>query len=346
MKRGFILGKFLPPHAGHVSLIRSAAALVDELTILVCGLPGDEIAGRTRLEWMRELFPQCRVVLHDDPAAPQAPEDHPRFWQIWTDIVRQHHPEPIDRVFAGEAYGAELARHLAAFFVPLGGRILGADRHGLGGLSSTAVRGDWWGHWHWLPKPSRAHYSLSVVLHGVESTGKSTLAARLADHYDTVLVPEYGRAHCEIHGTDCREEDLTLIGLAQQAEIEAARPWCNRLLIADTDALMTAAWSQMMIGFVPDQLMCHRKADLYLMLAADVPFVDDGTRVYGEPRARQRFDSIARDVLQLTRAPTVVIEGDFEARFEAARAAIDLLIAERRAGGIVADKEPIRLRRA
>ena len=62
--------------------------------------------------------------------------------------------------------------------------------------------------------------------------------------------------------------------------IEAARPWANRLLIADTDALMTAAWSQMMIGYTPDQLISHRKADLYLMLGTDVPFVDDGTRVY------------------------------------------------------------------
>ena len=41
MKRGFILGKFLPPHAGHVALIRSATALVDELTILLCALPDD-----------------------------------------------------------------------------------------------------------------------------------------------------------------------------------------------------------------------------------------------------------------------------------------------------------------
>lgn len=331
MTRGFLLGKFMPPHAGHLTLIRSAAALVDQLTILVCALPEDPIPGKLRLQWMRALFPDCRIAYHDDPSAPQEPADSPHFWREWTVIVRQHHPEPIDRLFAGESYGAELARHLAAFFVPLGGRVLGADRAGLGGLSGTAVRNDWWSHWRWLPAPVRSHYSLSVVLHGVESVGKSTLAARLADHYRTVLVPEYGRAHCEAHGTDCREEDLMLIGQAQQAEIEAARPWCNRLLIADTDALMTAAWSQMMIGFVPDQLVCHRKADLYLMLGADVPFVDDGTRVFGEPGVRQRFDAVARDVLRLTRAPVEAISGDYEQRFDAAVRAIDRLIAQRRA---------------
>lgn len=330
MKRGFLLGKFMPPHAGHVALIRSAAALVDELTILVCALPEDPIPGKLRLGWMRELFPECRIAYHDDPSTPQEPGDDPRFWQQWTRIVRQNHPEPVDRLFAGESYGAELARHLAAFFVPLGGRVLGADQSGLGGLSASAIRADWWNHWQWLPEPVRAHYSLLVVLHGVESVGKSTLAARLADHYSTVVVPEYGRAHCEAHGTDCREEDLSLIGLAQQAEIEAARPWCNRLLMADTDSLMTAAWSQMMIGFVPDHLICHRKADLYLLLNADVPFIDDGTRVFGDPAARRKFDTIARDVLRLTRVPIINIEGDYNARFAAATAAIDEMIEQRR----------------
>jgi len=49
VKRGFILGKFMPPHAGHVTLIQSARALVDELTILLCSLPDDPILGETRL---------------------------------------------------------------------------------------------------------------------------------------------------------------------------------------------------------------------------------------------------------------------------------------------------------
>lgn len=330
VKRGFLLGKFMPPHAGHVALIRSARQLVDQLTVLVCARDGDPIPGLTRLDWMRQLFPDCRIIYFDRPA-PQEPADAPDFWEQWTAIVRDAHPDPIDFVFAGEDYGAELARRLQSFFVPLGGRVLAADRAGIGGLSASAIRADWWDHWHWLPEPVKAHYSLTVCLHGVESVGKSTLAEQLARHFQTVEVPEYGRAHCEAHGTDCRESDLLLIGLAQQAEIEAARAWCNRLLIADTDALMTAAWSQMMIGYVPDQLVCHRQADLYLMLAPDIPFVDDGTRVFGEPEQRARFDRIARDVLKLTRAPVVEISGQGEARLAAAVAAVERLVAEQRA---------------
>jgi len=321
VKRGFILGKFMPPHAGHVTLIESARALVDELTILLCSLPDDPIPGEQRLAWMRELFPDCFVAWQSEPV-PQQPADDPDFWTIWKKVVAHHHAEPIDFVFAGEAYGAELASHVGGFFVPLGGRILGADQHGVGGLAGAAIRADPWRYWEYLPAPVRSHYGLTVCLHGIESVGKSTLSERLADHYATISVPEYGRAHCETHGTDCREADLLLIGDAQQAMIEAARPWANRLLIADTDALMTSAWSQMMIGYLPDQLICHRKADLYLMLGADAPFVDDGTRVYKTGRERDRFQRIARGVLVQTRANFVEIEGSWDQRFKAAVKAI------------------------
>ena len=325
MKRGFILGKFMPLHAGHVTLIKSARALVDELTILLCSLPDDPIPGEVRLDWLRGLFPDCRIVWHPHPV-PQQPADDPDFWLIWERIVASHHPEAIDSVFAGEAYGAELAQHIGGKFVPLGGRILNADHAGVGGLAGSAIRADPWKYWDFLPGPVRSHYAVTICLHGIESVGKSTLSERLAAHYSTIVVPEYGRSHCEVHGTDCREDDLLLIGEAQQAMIEAARPWANRLLVADTDALMTAAWSQMMIGYMPDQLICHRKADLYLMLGADAPFVDDGTRVYKTAEQRDRFNRIARDALVQSRCNFVEIAGTWEERFDAAVRAIDEVI--------------------
>lgn len=324
MKRGFLLGKFMPPHAGHITLIDAARALVDELTILVCWLPDDPVSGEMRLAWMKQLFPTCRVIGQADPA-PQDPTESADFWAVWKPIVAAVHPKKIDYLFAGEAYGAELAKHVGGKFVPLGARILGADQAGLGGLSGSAVRADPFGHWSYLPPPVRDHYALTICLHGVESVGKSTLAERLAAHYGTIVVPEYGRAHCELYGTDCRDTDLRLMGLAQQASIDAARPWCNRRLIADTDALMTAAWSQMMIGYASDELLVQRKADLYLVLGTDAPFIDDGTRIYGEPEVRAKFDRVAREVLRVARVDQVEIAGSWDERFAAACAAIDAI---------------------
>jgi nicotinamide riboside kinase len=47
-----------------------------------------------------------------------------------------------------------------------------------------------------------------ICLHGPESTGKSTLATRLAAHFGCEVVPEYGRAYCEAHGTDIGMAEL------------------------------------------------------------------------------------------------------------------------------------------
>lgn len=322
MTRGFLLGKFMPPHNGHVLLCETALRMVDELTILVCWLPDDPVPGPLRLEWMRSLFPGARVIGHD-AVVPQAPEDSPDFWDVWRGIVKTVHPEPIDYVFAGEDYGLRLSQEVGGLFVPVGARVMNMDEDGLGGLSASAVRADPWGHWGDVPAPVRAHFALSVCLHGVESTGKSVMSDRLARHFGTIWVPEYGRAHCETHGLDLAEDDLLLIGRTQAAMVAASLPLCNRRLIVDTDALMTAAWCEMLFGRIPDALLAHPRADLYLLLEPDVDWVDDGTRFFGTHESRARFAAICRRLLEEAGVPWVSIGGSWEDRFGKAVAAIE-----------------------
>ena len=274
---------------------------------------------------MRRLFPDCRVLGHD-AVVPQVPEDSPDFWEIWRGIVQAAHPEPIDFVLAGEDYGLRLAQEVGGRFVPIGARVMGQDGEGVGGLSASAVRADPWGHWAALPAPVRPHFARSICLHGVESTGKSVMAERLARHFGTIWVPEYGRAHCETHGLDLAEDDLLLIGRAQAAMVEAALPLCEKRLIVDTDALMTAAWCEMLLGRAPDALFAYPKADLYLLLEPDVAWVDDGTRFFGTDESRARFAAACRGVLERAGVTWVSIGGDWEARFARAAAAIDALL--------------------
>ncbi|GAB4474938.1 MAG: nicotinamide-nucleotide adenylyltransferase [Erythrobacter tepidarius] len=320
-KRGFLLGKFMPPHAGHIALINAARALVDELTVLVCWLPDDPIAGELRLAWMRAICPDCRVV-GQGAAVPQAPEDSDDFWPVWRAIIAAAHPEPIDYLFAGEAYGAELARQVGGLFVPLGGRVLGLDHDPLSGLSASTVRAEPAAHWPYLPAPVRAHYRRTICLHGAESTGKTTLAAQLAAETGALTVGEYGRSHCEAHRGPLTRDDLLLIGRAQQAMIAAASEWAGPLLLVDTDALMTAAWCEMLLGQRPGELMAAPRCDLYLLLEPDLPWVDDGTRFFSNPDERHRFAMIVEQVLVDAHVPFVRISGHGQARLAAARAAI------------------------
>lgn len=164
-----------------------------------------------------------------------------------------------------------------------------------------------------------------IVLHGVESTGKTGLGRELAAAYGGLFLPEFGRTWCEIFGTDCSAGDLVEIAENQQRNIEHALQ-DRALVISDTDSLMTAAWAEMMLGTTPPELLTARKADLYLFCRPDVPFVDDGLRVFGEPSERARFDGIAARILRESGAPYVEVGGSWHDRRIAAVAALDRLL--------------------
>jgi len=163
-----------------------------------------------------------------------------------------------------------------------------------------------------------------VTLHGIESTGKSTLAEQLARALDTVWVPEYGREYCLEHGTDCTPEDLQAIAAGHYARIETAKPLSGPVLISDTDWLMTRAWHRMMIG-TEMAGPAYPLADLYLLLAPDVPWIDDGLRLHAEVEQRRHFHALSQAELAWAGVRWVEIGGDWEARRSAALAAIAAL---------------------
>jgi NadR type nicotinamide-nucleotide adenylyltransferase len=166
-----------------------------------------------------------------------------------------------------------------------------------------------------------------VCLIGVESTGKSSLAATLAARFGGVVMPEYGRQWAESHGLDFTPQALHEIALGHLAArnmIEAASP---ALIVEDTDIVMTSAWARMLHGVRDPALSAiAATADLYLMFARDTPWIDDGTRQFGG-RERVRFDAIVRDELALRGLAAVPIGGSWAARDAAAEGAIARLLA-------------------
>ncbi len=166
-----------------------------------------------------------------------------------------------------------------------------------------------------------------ICLHGPESTGKSTMATLLAEHFGCEIVPEYGRAYCEEHGTDIGMHDLVVIGERQAAMGRSARARAKDWLILDTDPVMTAVWADMMLGR-RDPWFDHfdEEADIYLLLDIDLPWVDDGLRIYGGKDDRQRFFDLSRAELDRRRLPYAIISGDGEPRFHAALNAIERIL--------------------
>lgn len=315
---GLVLGKFLPPHAGHVHLVEHAQRCVERLTVVVGTLAREPIPGELRFRWMTELFPRAHVVhLTDDN--PQDPAEHPRFWEIWKASLDRVLPAPIDVVFASEAYGARLARDHGARFVPVDpGRAIVP-------VSGTRIREAPLAHWAYLPPPVRAHYAKRIAIVGAESTGKSTLAAALADHYATRVVPEYARTYLEALERPPVADDLPVIAAGQRASEDVLARSCNRILICDTDALVTKLWSELLFGACDPRVeeLARAPYDLWIVTGPEVPFEPDPVRYLPDQRAVFH----ARCLAALAGRPHVVVTGDPSDRLAAACAAIDQLVA-------------------
>jgi len=106
--KGLVIGKFMPPHKGHVYLTEFANNYVDDLTIFVDFLTSQPIPGMLRKQWMSEMFPSA-TVKHSFKDLPQYPEEHPDFWEIWRDSLLEATGGPVDYLFASEDYGVKLA---------------------------------------------------------------------------------------------------------------------------------------------------------------------------------------------------------------------------------------------
>ena len=316
MKHGLILGKFLPPHAGHLYMIDFARHYADRLTVVVGSLPDEPIPGELRWRWMQELVPQARVV-HLTDENPQYPHEHPDFWDIWRHSLQTLVGEPVDLLFASEEYGQRLAQELGASFLPTPGA------RGLFPVSGTAIRQAPLLHWEWIPAPVRAYYARRICLFGPESCGKSTLAQRLAEHYRTLWVPEYARSWLEPRQGRVVPPDMLVVAQAQAAAEDAMARQANRWLFCDTDPLTTQLWSQELFGDCPEEVRRWARGRNYaltLLLSPDVPWVSDPVRY--RPQERERFARQCRELLEREGRPYVELSGSWEERWQQALAAL------------------------
>ena len=318
-----ILGKFLPPHLGHVYCAEFARRFVERLTILVCTLDREPIPGRLRFEWTRELFPDCDVR-HVTDDVPQAPADHPDFWSIWRDLIRREMAAGPDFVFASEPYGFPLAEVLGATFIPVD---VGRE---LVPVSGTAIRTDPLQHWRFLPACVRPYFVKRVCVFGPESTGKTTLARDLARHFGTVWVSEFARGLLDHKAGRCDPADIPVIARGQVAAEDAIARQADRVLFCDTDPLTTTIWSDVLFGDCPAWVRAEadrRTYDLYLLTDVDVPWVDDAQR-YLPDRRREFFDRCEAELRKRGRR-YVTVRGTWDERRTTAVAAVESLLAAR-----------------
>ena len=163
----------------------------------------------------------------------------------------------------------------------------------------------------------------TICLHGPESTGKSTLGPRIAKALGGLYVAEFGRTWSEAKGIGFTMTDLIAIAKGHMAATRGALnrrpPW----LVLDTDPLMTAVWADMLFGERDPWFdRFTDTADFYLMFDIDLPWVADGTRMFGSEELRRKFFDLSRAELERRGLPWALVGGQGNARFDNAMKAI------------------------
>lgn len=187
-----------------------------------------------------------------------------------------------------------------------------------------------------------------VAIIGPESTGKSTLCERLAQHYNALWCPEYAREYLLVHGMKYTYDDLLTIAKGQveqeeryiQLASDNGQPGAGdmshsllhthpSLLFIDTNMYVMKVWSDFVFGdrhpFILEQID-KRKYDLYLLCNVDLPWIADELREYPDFETRQRLYEIYYDIMMRQSVPWIEISGDSDQRFRIAIEAVDSLL--------------------
>ena len=184
--------------------------------------------------------------------------------------------------------------------------------------------------------PESGSKLLRVCVVGAESTGTTTLARELAEHYHTVWVPEFGRLYTErlkegginTFVYHWKTEEFVHIAKQQHKHEDRLAKQANRILVCDTDALATAIWHQRYVGTWSEEVEAianRRRYDLYLLTDFDIPFEHDGVRDGQQirPWMTQRFTE------ELTKRGCrwILLKGSREERLQKAIDEVDKLLA-------------------
>jgi HTH-type transcriptional repressor of NAD biosynthesis genes len=168
-----------------------------------------------------------------------------------------------------------------------------------------------------------------VCLLGSESTGKTTLARALAERFETVWNPEYGRPYTEIgreHDAPWTSVEFTHIARIQCWYEDTLAGSAHRVIFCDTDAFTTALFHEIYLGeptHAFDDLV-ERPYDLYLVCGLEVPWRHDGIREFEEQRAWMHERYLRR--AEASGAPWRLLHGPHEERLRESSVLVDRLL--------------------
>jgi len=327
-KVGFMGGKFLPLHQGHIYVIIAASNYVDKLYVILSSSKNRDrelcerdnikyIPAEVRLSWLGEALNNLENIeiihIEDDQW-----EDNYN-WEQGADMIKKAINQPINCVFSSEVSYNDLFKKN----YPNSKHVVVDDKRKTVTISATELRRNLFDNWDKLPTSVRSYFTKKVAIVGTESCGKTTLTKQLAKFFNTNYVQEVGREYCEKYSNNLTKEMFNLIAAEHFLLQDKKSQESNKVLFVDSEATITQYYLDMYFHNEPSQLIEEiiklQDYDLVIYLEPDVKWVHDGLRFAGKEATRKENDEKLKKMFSDREINFVSINGTYSERFNKAR---------------------------
>ena len=315
-KNGIIFGKFYPLHIGHVDFIQRASGYVDTLYVFVC--TDDErdmkLFNESKMKKMPTTKDRIRFVTQtfkyqENIKVIHLAEDgipaYPNGWAGWADRVKEvlaRNEIKIDVIFTNESQDVE---NYKSNFIDKGYTAdvfsdeleiitIDTSRNNFN-ISATEIRKDPYKNWHFIPKYVREFFVLKVAIIGSEHSGKTNLAHKLSNYYNTTYVKEYRKEYIkeelQNHIENMQYSDYSNIAYEHNRRILESVKNADKLTFIDTEfsSLQTFSIIQnYQKNLVIEDLIKHSSFDILIYIEKEI----------NSKNEKSEFDNILQHLLK------------------------------------------------
>jgi HTH-type transcriptional regulator, transcriptional repressor of NAD biosynthesis genes len=294
-------------------VIETALAEMDEVSVIIYDAPETtSIPLNIRSNWIKKLYPKVKVIeAWDGPTevgdTPEIKQKHEKY------VIENLKVSGVTHFYSSEFYGEHMSIALGAI-----NRLVNPSRDIIP-VSGEKIRGN---PFLWREYISPIVYQdliTNIVFLGAPSTGKTTIASKMADEYKTVWMSEYGREYWENNQVNRR---LSLEQLVEITEGHLEREnqliyQANQYIFTDTNAITTFMFSISYHQTAHNRLvelanLAQSRYDLVFLCDVDIPYDDTWDRS-GDVNRKVFQKQIIGDLI-VRKIPYIVLSGDLETR--------------------------------